>query len=208
METYKTNRNGFKIGVIIALVLFVGFSTMAAYVFWSSGITGTNVVADRDVQIGAGGSVITEINLTDSDTGGLLIPTSVALRPDTDEVHSVAFNFNVNWDANVDATLAGGGSASDLIGVVGDLDVVVNSISIDGMDYSSVAGRYWNGSVFESRDNLFMVDIDAPNTIVGGGASVPVTITISMNQPLDEEMYLAINSQAATLAIEFSVNVD
>ena len=208
MEVYKTNRNSFRTGMLIALVLFIGFSTVAAYVFWSSGVTGATVDANRDVQIGAGGSVITEINLTDSDTGGTLIPTSVALRPETDEVHAVSFTFNVNWDANLDATQAGGGAASDLIGVVGNLDVNVNSISIGGIDYLTVAGRHWNGTAFEARDYLFMIDVDAPNTIIGGGESVPVTITVSMNQPLDEATYLEIHNQAATLAIEFNVTTE
>lgn len=191
MTRNKKDKRGNTKKVLAMLLPMLMVATMiVTYAFWAAGVNAPmDADSDLTVQIGDADDVDTIINLSSPTVAGRLIPQDIPLS--AGEVHSLTFVVDVEWAPT------GGALPSELDGVTATLTANATALMVGANNLLDATGR--NG------DDLFIVDITPASTTIGGNGTVPVTIVVSMNQPLDRAQYNLVANQAMTLNVNFAV---
>jgi len=196
-----------KLIMIGALALFMILSISLTWAYWAGTINGTNTDRDLNVDIGSGGNINTQLTLTgDQGPQGLLVPYGLGANLQLGQVRSVSFTINASWAA------APGADPSNLVqGIASTVTANVAEIRVGATDLTDAMG--WRNRVVENgvatfteAAPLFEVEFAPPTQeIIGGGAAVPVEVTITMNFPYDRAMYVLVSDYSLVFTINLSV---
>lgn len=169
------------IGLLVTLLVAV---TGATFAFWASGLNVTQASDDAiSITVGTGDTVTSTVSTNDPTvTTDALVPTTIT--PGAGETNEIVITYNVTW-AEV-------GSNNGFDGTAYDLEVSVNNLLVGG-----VADSY-----------------DLVNAVVGGATSVTldgsaavVTVTVTLDEPLNQTQYDAVAGKTITFNVSFSVTV-
>ena len=186
--------------ILATLTLTICLTTTLSLVFWSNSQINTpdNTVNLPQLEIGTGASATLTINFgTTLRVGGgtdALIPQT--LSPTSGQTTQIQYTVPVTW------TAPAGDQSTIVAGKTGTLSASVNSIKVAGdaaTDYKTATGV--------SSLPLFVVTFaHAPNTtITANSGTVTTTVTVKMNEPLDQTQYNAIAGKQITINLLFSV---
>jgi len=162
------------IGLLLLLALTV---TTGTFAYWASSITDADTTGTGTVAIGTGQAVTTTVAVT-NQTGGPLVPV------DQTGTNNVNLTFPVLWTSDNAAT------GDDLTGV---LAVTVDSIEIDGTDYSG----------------LFTVTISSGTGAITEDASQDVVVNVEFTlEPADADEYTDVTSDSLIVTLSFDVTAN
>ena len=144
-----------KLVLSLFVIVFTLLATVTAtYAYWASTISVDDDTATGTVTIGEGDIVTSEVTVTSQTNGGLLVPVGHAGGLDVDNVN---LTFPVIWTTDND-------TGADAF--TGTLSVVVESIEINGVDYSGlfkvtiVSGT---GSITEDVSQSVVINVEFTN---------------------------------------------
>ncbi len=164
-----------KLGILLLLLLAFTVTT-GTFAYWAAGISTSSATTDRNITIGSGDTIATSVVITtNSDGTGSLIPSNIT--PDTGEVTSLSFTFNVT-----------------VTGATDDADGLETSVS------AALTGAVNSGSTDVS--SLFSITGGPVTATVGTGTTI--TVTVTMSEPADQATYNLVAGETVTLTFELT----
>ncbi len=162
------------------------------YAFWAAGIAADTSTNNAGViQVGQGATVTSEVNITDvsfDQEGKKLVPDGF-VGTDPLKQDSVTLVFTVDWDS----------TGADANGLSSTL-----SVSLTGATNGTPAN---DAAVLAMVNALFDGSGAGSNeyTIISDGASVIVSVDVSIDEPADVAAYNLLANKSITLTFSFTV---
>ncbi|AUD65669.1 hypothetical protein BK011_08225 [Tenericutes bacterium MZ-XQ] len=184
------------IGLLVMLAVAVSGFTFA---FWAGAVSDATASADETITIGSGQDVTTTVTLGEgagnaNNINNILVPAgrisdSTPAGQGETLVTQVVYTYNVDWDE--------AGTAAD--GFEGTLSVVESNVFIDGAVVS------WDDN--GTPNNYVNVAISLASTSISvNGGSVEVTVTVTIDEPVDANDYDLVANGVITFNLTFSVD--
>jgi hypothetical protein len=178
------------IGLLVMLAVAVSGFTFA---FWASSVSVTDDTESTTINIGEGQAVTTTVVANPDVTNGkALVPSGRVVDSNT-ESDSIVITFEVAW---TETGTAVDGIAGTLSYTLGDIEVADDS----------------NGTnAVVNPNDLVNVDVvltDGAAIGVNDGNTYTVTVTITLDEPADQNEYNSVAGQVILFDLTFEITVD
>lgn len=178
------------IGLLVMLAVAVSGFTFA---FWASSISVTDATESTTINIGEGEAVTTTVVANPDVTNGKeLVPSGRVVDSNT-QSDSIVITFEIDWTE--------AGTAVDLI--AGTLTATLGDIQVadDAQGTNAVVNP-------NSLVNVSVVLTDGATIQVNDASTYTVTVTITLDEPADQNEYNSVANKVILFDLTFDITVD